>query len=201
MEGPRLGEAQPVLRGEPQCQRLGAQYHPPRVTARRGPWSDRRGDVPGRLARGWLCGRALGGGAPVRSAAWRAARRGGPLQEGPGGGGGGGGGRGKSGPQPGTLRVWGAAACPGRPEAGRGPRGREGRTGLAGVTQQPARSRQEGGERPGGRGLDDSCRSSVGLSSTAVHQRPGDARVSEGLCCCTFEFLTINLLKQTSSLY
>lgn len=46
--------------------------------------------------------------------------------------------QGQAGPEPRTLQVWGAAARPGGPEAGRWPRGREGRTGPAGVTQQPA---------------------------------------------------------------
>lgn len=191
MEGPRFGEAQPVLRGKPQCQRLGSQYSSPRVTALwGGPWSDRRGDAPGRLARGWLCGCALGGRRSLAwrlagGVAWRERRRGAaPFDQGAWRR------QGQTGPQPRTLQVWGAAARPGRPEAGRWPRGREGRTGWAGVTQQPelwAGSR--GKARPGGLDLYN-YRSSDGPSSLhcCFKTDPGSASFSKGLCCCSSEF-------------
>lgn len=158
------------------------------MTARRGSWSDRRGNAPGRLARGWLCGCALGGrpSAAWRLAgagAWRAARRCGSLpRRGPAA-------TGAGWPQPRTLQVWGAVARPGRPEAGRWPRGREGQTGRAGVTQQPVLPAERRGKaRPGGLDLY-SNRSSDGLSSRhcCFKTDPGDASFSKGLCCCSVE--------------
>lgn len=128
MEGPCLGEAQPVLRGEPQRQRLGAQYRPPRVTAWRGPWSDRHGDAAGRLARLALWVRPRRAGARVWRGDWQAGARGERR-----GGAGLAGGAGAGWPQRRTPRVRGTVVCPEgqRRDAGRWPRGRKERTGGA----------------------------------------------------------------------
>lgn len=98
--------------------------------------------------------------------------------------------QGHTSPKSRTLQVWGAAARPGRPEAGRWPQGREGQTGWAGVTQQPALwAGSRGKARPGGLDLYNYW-SSDGPSSLhcCFKTDPGDASFSKGLYSCGFEF-------------
>lgn len=200
MEGPRLGKAQPVLRREPQRERLGAQYHPPRVTAGGGPWSDLCGGAPERVAPGWLCGGALGG---RLSSAWRLASRAVECQEearllprrGPGGG------RGGLAQSPGLYKCGEPVLAPeGLTLAAVLGRTKDGWTGRAGVTQQPAPwAGSRGKARPGGLDLHSYWSSDRPSSLHYCFKRdPGDASFSKGLCSCSFDFY--NKLTETNLL-
>lgn len=201
MEGPCLGEAQFVLRGEPQLQRLGAQHHPSRVTTWQGPWSDRLGDT---LARCWLwsgppraleCAWRLAG-----DVAWRA--RSAASQEG------GLAAAGTSCSEPRTLPVSGEAASTRRPRQGRWPQGREEPTREAGVTQQAAFSERRGKARQEAAWTWYSCRRGHCRSEPDLADCTALSKTDPGQC---FHFLkdaivealnfTINLLKQTYASY
>lgn len=92
----------------------------------------------------------------------------------------------------------GSRCSPRKARGGRWPRCWEGRTGRAGVTQQPAPwAGSRGKARPGGLDLRSYWSSDRPSSLHYCFKRdPGDASFSKGLCCCSFDLY--NKLTETN---